>query len=357
MKDSKFLGEADSRSAPVENQKEIKEGTHAAPKPKWGVVAKEVLTNPGVGYNFGALLLFLAGTNIWGAAACGIALGVSALAKALAVSDTHLFKKDSWPDKILRDPKTPLLTNAFALAAVSVIAISIGAWIPAAASALWSFGSVKLAQSLEKAQRDKEKNALLKGMQGQPKIMETKQSTLSMMSKRGEVYINIAAALSSLIAGNWVALLLSAPLLIAATKITLDNARQGKPEYEGYPKIVTALARGVTAAVGVYYGNWLPAAAFAVFAGVFVKVECGLTPGGGRKILEDIKGGVAKFLGGKKTKQAPSPLLVPVPLSMERNTGIRKLSADINTQSNKPAPDDVKKAVKIKSLTSVEFRP
>ena len=280
-----------------------------------GFIIKEVLIDPGVDYNIGAMILFAAYINVIGFAACSIALGVSIVSKVLAISDTDFAKKHPKFSKILLDPKTPLLTNAAALATISVVALINGTWLPAAASFLWAVGDIRIAQSIEKANHDKEKKTSPSCENKEKQEQTQLKRTLSLIFKRGDIYINGAACLSGLLAGGWA--VLAIPILTIATIISLKNAIQNKPEYAGHPKIISAFAKNITTTVGIINGNWLPAIAFAIFAGIFVNVECKITPGGGRQILRDIKGGFTHILNRKKPKQAPSHSPVLVQLSQK----------------------------------------
>jgi len=278
-----------------------------------GTILKEVLIDPGVDYNVGAMILFAAYTNVIGFIACSIALGISIVSKVLALSDTGFAKKYPRFCKILLDPKTPLLTNAAALAIISAVAFINEAWLPAASSFLWAVGDIRIAQSIEKANHDNEKKASLYGEYNEKQEQIQLKRTLALIFKRGDIYINGAACLSGLLAGGWA--VLSIPILTLATAISLKNAIQNKPEYAGHPKIISAFAKSITTTVGIISGNWLPAIAFAIFAGIFVNVECKITPGGGRQILRDIKGGFANLIYRKKTKQASSSTPVFAQLS------------------------------------------
>ncbi|MFH1159070.1 MAG: hypothetical protein V1721_09385 [Pseudomonadota bacterium] len=303
----------------------------AASKSK-GAIAKEVLTDQGVNYNAADTLLFAASTNLWGIAMCLTALGVSALSKGLAVSDTNIVKKDSWLGKTLLDPKTPLMTNAATLAVIGAVAVASGSWIPAAVSLLWIITDYRLAQSIENAKREKEKTAQNGEKQEKPGF----RRTLSLLFKRPDMYLYGGNAVAGLLAGG--AAIWMFPVIAFAGAIAFKNAVQNKPEHKWHPKIVFAIVDAGIAGIGIASGNWLPALAHVMYGGVMLKTECDITPGGGRQILRDVKGGFARLLGGKKEELAPSPSLAPVPLSGKPDTGTTGVSADFSARNKPPGP-------------------
>ena len=146
------------------------------------------------------------------------------------------------------------------------------------------------------------------------------------------------------------------PLIATAGAVAFRNAVQNKPEYKGHPKIIIALIGGFNLAVGVANGNLLPATAYALYASVAINVERKITPGGGRQILRDIKGGFVNLFGGKKKEQAPLSSLVPVPLLEEKSTRlVNDFSEDFGIQSKKEPVLDEGRKIKTPQLLELKL--
>jgi len=261
-------------------------------------IVKEVIIDPGVAYTVGDTILFASLHSVVGFVACLVAMGVSIVSKTLSVSDTDFAKKNPRFAKIFFDPKTPLNACAASMFVVGAVALLGGAWIPAAAGFLWGVGVVRIAQSIEEAKRDKNKKTFSSDQNKEKKKPSAFRRTMLLLAKRPDIWLcsgNAAAALMVGAAAIWMF-----PIIALAGVVAFRSAVQNKPEYVGHPKIIVGLIGAFNFAVGIVNGNWLPAAANVVYASVAVNIECRITPGGGRQIWRDIKGGFASFFGALK---------------------------------------------------------
>ncbi|MFH1157958.1 MAG: hypothetical protein V1721_03625 [Pseudomonadota bacterium] len=308
--------------------------------PKKSVVIKEVLTDPGVDFNIANVVLF-AGISKLGLEANVVALGISVVSKILdETKPAYLQKLPKFFQKILHDPKTTLFTSGIALTIVGVAALAsgaTGAWIPAAAGFLAAAGKFTTAESLASAEREKNKKGDASPTE------KNKRGWLSTFLRRPDLYINASFAVAGLMSGG--ATLLVLPVIAVSGWIAYQNSRQNKPEYTGYPLVLAAAAAAFHAGVGIMNGNWLPGISAAMAAAVLLNIECRLTPGGGKKILSDIKGSLARLLGrGKKAENAPAKM--PTPSIVQSPEKILPANGDLSigfnvTAANENIPSDL----------------
>lgn len=270
-------------------------------------LTKEVVTDPGVGFSVRNTLLFAAGTNAFGLAACLAATGVAAATKALGVHKPERLKKYPRIEKILTDNRTPLQAISAALLAVGVISLASGAWLPAIASTMFAIGNFMTAESI----RARIRAAQGLGHPSDKKEQSAFRKVLSLTFKRPDIYLNIGFACAGLMAGPSAYWLF--PAITGHFGISMYNALKQKPEYNGHPKLFSAAAAAVFAGIGVASGNILPALSHAIGAAVIFNVESRVTPGGAKQIIKDYKKAFMRALKrpAQPTENSPSPSVMP----------------------------------------------
>jgi hypothetical protein len=292
--------------------------TELLPPPKgWKVpliLTQKVGLDPGLAY-VGADVLLFAGTNMVGFGSMLAALGIAATLKTCSVMQPPILQKYPKIAAIAYDDRTPLRAGGLALLVVAGAAFSGGAMLPAAASLLFAVANIRLAESISKKHREDEEKKKKEIHWKGPGVGELAAT----MIKRPEIYLNAGFACAGFMAGG--AALFILPVVATAFVVGTKNALQGKPEHAGHPKLITASAAAVFAAIGQANGHGLIAAAHLVNAIVLAEMERRVTPGGIVQIAKDMAGGMLKMAGlGKKTADnapkktvTPDPVRVPAP--------------------------------------------
>ncbi|MEZ0223389.1 MAG: hypothetical protein ACAH83_02460 [Alphaproteobacteria bacterium] len=267
-----------------------------------GAILGGVVLDPGIVYTSADVLMF-AGTNTTGLVAMLAATGIAASLRTMSILKPTFLEKYPKITAIAFDDRTPLRAGGLALLVVGGAAVSTGAMLPAAASFLFAAANFRLAESISKKADNQQVN---------PSPRLTKPSAAEMTAvfiKRPELYLNAGFACAGLMAGG--AALFVLPVVGAAFAVGMKNALQEKPEYAGHPKIITATAAAVFAAIGYANGHGLIAAAHAINAAVLVEMERRVTPGGMLQIAKDMAGTVGRLFTGKKPPSLPQKRPVP----------------------------------------------
>lgn len=278
-----------------------------------GALTKHVILDPGIAYATADVLLF-AGTNPVGLAAMLAATGMAATFKTAAVLQPGFIDRHPKLKKVVQDDRTPLRAAGLALFVVAGMAIATGAWLPAAASALFAMANIRLAESISSNRK-----ADVPQDEKDKKLTFKKVATL--FFKRPEFYLSAGFACAGLMAGG--ASLIMLPIVGASFAIGMRNAIKGLPEHNGHPKLVTASAAGVFTAVGHANGHGLISAAHLLNTIVLAEMERRVTPGGAKQIFKNIGEAVSRVVKapfrGLVKKPAPQqqPELVAVPAPVE----------------------------------------
>lgn len=266
-----------------------------------GALTKHVFLDPGLAYTAADTLLFL-GTNIVGAVSMVSAIAIATALKTISVLQPDFAEKYPKLKELANDDRVPLRAGGLAMLVVTGATVATGAWLPAAASFFFAVANFGLAESVSKQHiaAENEKAAAHK-----TQSMAEKAAALL---KRPDIYLNIGFGLAGLMAGG--ASMLILPLVGAAFALGAKNTLQGKPEYAGHPKLLTAAAAVLFAGIGVATGHGLIAAAHLINGIALGEMERRMTPGGLPQILRDIKGSIASLFGRKPAAPVAAP---PVP--------------------------------------------
>lgn len=281
-----------------------------------GALTKHVILDPGIAYTTADVLLF-AGTNPVGLVAMLTATGVAASLKTAAVLQPSFIDRHPRIKKIMQDDRTPLRAGGLALFVVAGAAIATGAWLPAAASALFAFANIRLAESISKNRKPEVRKLDENGKPVKPTFLEVAKMFVS----RPELYLSAGFACAGLMAGG--AALFMLPIVGASFAIGMRNAIKGLPEHNGHPKLVTASAAGMFTAIGHSNGHGLISAAHLLNTIVLAEMERRVTPGGAKQIFKNIGNAIARVakapFKGLVKKPAPLPqpettVAVPAPV-------------------------------------------
>jgi hypothetical protein len=245
-------------------------------------VAKEVATDPGVGFNVVASILF-AGGNPVGLVACLVATGLSGASKVLALKQPKFLKQHPKLAQIISDNRTPLRVCGLALLLTAGAALATGALLPAAASAIFSIGNFKIAESISATIKEGSGGHDKEAKQDKSRPSLKKLASLAL--KGPSLYISLGLALAGLMAGG--ASLVVLPVVATALAVSLNNGLKNKGESAGHPTAINAGATAVFAAVGVASGNLLPAIAFLLNTMILLNVEARVTKGGFSQVLNE----------------------------------------------------------------------
>lgn len=254
-----------------------------------GAITKHVILDPGIAYTTADVLLF-AGTNPVGLVAMLTATGVAASLKTAAVIQPGFIERHPRIKQVMQDDRTPLRAGGLALFVVAGMAIATGAWLPAAASALFAFANIRLAESISKNRKE---DAPKLGPDGKPRKLKPLEIA-TLFFKRPELYLSAGFACAGLMAGG--AALFMLPIVAASFAIGMRNAIRGLPEHNGHPKLVTASAAGVFTAIGHQNGHGLIAAAHLLNTIVLAEMERRVTPGGAKQIFKNIGSAIASVV-------------------------------------------------------------
>jgi hypothetical protein len=290
----------------------------ASPPRGWRLplaLTRDVALDPGLAY-VGADVLLFAGTNPVGFTSMLTAYGIAGTLRTMSVTRPSFLDRHPKIKAIAYDDRTPLRAGALALLVVAGTALSGGAMLPAAASFLFAIANFRLAESISKKHREEEVKKKNEIRFSGPKMAEL----LVTMFKRPEIYLNAGFACAGFMAGG--AALFVLPVVATAFVIGTKNALQNKPEHAGHPKMITASAAAMFAAIGHVNGHGLIAAAHLVNAIVLTEMERRVTPGGMLQIAKDMTGNALKMIGLKKkdTGATPAPRLEParIPAPLEK---------------------------------------
>lgn len=291
-------------------------GLVSGPKPQiprptgWkipGALTRHVVLDPGLAYTAADTLLFL-GTNIVGAVSMVSAIAIATALKTISVLQPQFLDKHPRIKELANDDRVPLRAGGLAMLLVTGATLATGAWLPAAASFFFAIANFGLAESASKKHIDAENE---KAAAHKTQSMTEKAVALL---KRPDIYLNVGFGLAGLMAGG--ASMMILPLVGAAFVLGAKNTMQGKPEYAGHPKLLTATAAVLFAGIGVATGHGLIAAAHLINGIALGEMERRMTPGGLPQILRDIKGSVTGAMGalfGRKPAAPVAAPMIPVP--------------------------------------------
>lgn len=281
------------------------------------IVAKRIVTDPGIIYTASDALLF-ATTNVVGFIACLGAVGVAAALKAADVMKPGFLEKHPRIKAVAYDDRTPLRAGAMALLVVGGAALMAGAWLPAAASFFLGAANIAMANSISRQDHSKP---------GADPARKDKPGIGALLFKRPDLYLNIGFALAGLMAGG--ASLYILPLVAVAFGVGMNNVIKGRPEHEGHPKMITSMAAFAFAGIGFATGHGLIAVAHLINAAVIAEFERRVTPGGNMlEVLRESTLTLGRIVGivpkkASKPEAAPQPQLQTAPDLADANARVR----------------------------------
>lgn len=292
---------------------------------------KEVALDPGILFSVADVLLF-AKTNPVGFIACLGATGLSAGLRTLHVANPAFMKNMPRLSAIAADDRTALRVSGLALLTVTGASIATGAMLPAAAGFLLAVGNFRLAQSLSDAMEARRLEKMKKAAQAPDadapdapapapgpapaaRAWPQRLRDIAVLSvKRPDLYISGGFACAGLMAGG--AALFVLPVVAVSFGVSMRNIIRALPEHNGHPKLMSAGASAGFAGIGTLEGQGLIAAAHVLNMTVMAEAERQVTPGGWRRIGENIRQGLARALRLDRPKP-PEPVAHPIPVPFD----------------------------------------
>lgn len=268
-----------------------------------GALTRHVALDPGLAYTAADTLLFL-GTNIVGAVSMVSAIAIATALKTISVLQPQFLDKHPKIKELANDDRVPLRAGGLAMLLVTGATVATGAWLPAAASFFFAIANFGLAESASKQHIDAENEKT-----AAHKTQSMAEKAVALL-KRPDIYLNVGFGLAGLMAGG--ASMMILPLVGAAFVLGAKNTMQGKPEYAGHPKLLTATAAVLFAGIGFATGHGLIAAAHLINGIALGEMERRMTPGGLPQILRDIKTSIGSLFGRKPAAPVAAPVM-PVP--------------------------------------------
>lgn len=226
-------------------------------------IIKEIITDPGIGFNTASLLFFSSFTTAVGFYACVLSLVVSVTLKIISLN----IKSNK--NLIIFDQRLSLWLMSFVLTIISIDSLLITNFISALASSFFAISNIRVAESITKKGKDKE------------------TSIFYLILKRPDLYIFLGSIFSCLMAGKQSMILI--PLLFASLFIALKNAWNLKPEHNMHPKIIMAFISFSSLLIGLYNHNILVGIAHGITGITYINIESHITPGGFKQVIKNLK--------------------------------------------------------------------